>query len=132
MNHLNSVLIEGRLVMAEDPGVAPDGTPYRRFTIANDRFYKADGGMTKEVSRFVVYAGGKLAEGVIKTARNGQGVRIVGRLKQPWQSPGDSAISGVFIIAEHIELRPENQDAAEKADAANAADAVNTDGETAA
>jgi len=106
MNSLNSILIEGNLV--DDPRLSetPKGTPVCTFSIASDRFYKADGDVEKEVSFFDVETWGRLGEACAENLKKGRGVRVVGRLKQDrWQQDGQQH-SRVKVVAEHVEFKP--------------------------
>jgi single-strand DNA-binding protein len=63
--------------------------------------------MGKEVSFFDVDAWGALAETVAEKGAKGQGVRIVGRLKQErWIDVNGKNCSKVVIVAEHVEFKP--------------------------
>jgi len=108
MNNLNSVLIEGNLVRDPEYRTTPKGTPVCKISLASNRFFKQENGMEKEVSFFDVESWGKLAEIVNAKGRKGRGARVVGRLKQErWQNAEGKNLSRVFIVAEHIEFRPE-------------------------
>ena len=110
MNNLNSILIEGNLVRDPVISTTPKGTSVCTFPIATNRFYKQDSGFEKEVSFFDIQAWAKLAESVSIKGKKGRGVRIVGRIKQDrWQSPDGKPLSKIFIIAEHVEFRPESK-----------------------
>ena len=110
MNYLNSVLIEGNLVRDPENRTTPKGTALCKFSVACNRFYKTDNGIEKEVSYIDVETWGKLAEKCGNLARKGRGVRVVGRLKQDrWQSKDSQNQTKVFIVAEHVEFRPDSQ-----------------------
>jgi single-strand DNA-binding protein len=108
MNHLNSVLIEGRLVRDPLFRTTAKGVALCTFAIATDRFYKQESSMEKETHFFEVESWSQLAEKCKSLGRQGRGVRVVGRLKQGrWTDTDGKAKSRVSIIAEHIEFRPE-------------------------
>jgi single-strand DNA-binding protein len=108
MNSLNSILIEGNLVRDPDFSATPNGTPVCTLAIASNRFYKKDEQMEKEVSFFDVQAWAKLAENCHNLGHKGRGVRIVGRLKQDrWNDNAGKVRSKVYIVAEHVEFRPD-------------------------
>ena len=110
MNSLNSVLIEGNLVRDPESRSTPKGTPVCKITVACNRFYKKDNALEKEVSFIDVESWGMLAEKCGNLAKKGRGVRVVGRLKQDrWQSKDGQNHSKVYIVAEHIEFRPDFQ-----------------------
>jgi single-strand DNA-binding protein len=108
MNNLNSILIEGNMVREPLIKNTPKGTPVCSFTIASNRFYRQDSGLEKEVSFFDVEAFSKPAENCQNTGHKGKGVRVVGRLKQArWDDANGQSHSRIFIVAEHIEFRPD-------------------------
>ncbi|MFW5688136.1 MAG: single-stranded DNA-binding protein [Spirochaetota bacterium] len=106
MNDLNSVLIEGNLT--RDPRVAatPKGTPVCNFSVASNRYFRADDEMQEEVSFFDVETWSRLAERCGEELHKGRGVRVVGRLKQDrWQDKDGNPRSRTKIVAEHVEFR---------------------------
>lgn len=108
MNHLNSVLIEGNLI--EEPlfRSSPAGTPVCTFRFASHRTYKQASGLEEEVSFFNVETSSNLAEHNL--GHKGQGVRVVGRLKEErWCGTDGETHSNVTIVAEHVEFRPETK-----------------------
>jgi single-strand DNA-binding protein len=108
MNNLNSILIEGNLVRDAAYRTTPKGTAICTFPIASNRYYKQDSGMEKEVSFFDVESWSRLADACYAKGKKGRGVRVVGRLKQErWQNNEGKTMSKVFIVAEHVEFRPE-------------------------
>jgi single-strand DNA-binding protein len=110
MNNLNSILIEGNLVRDPEYRTTPKGTAVCKISLACNRFYKQDGVMEKEVSFFDVETWGKLAETVNQLGHKGRGVRVVGRLKQDrWQNNEGKTQTKVYIVAEHVEFRPDFQ-----------------------
>jgi single-strand DNA-binding protein len=53
----------------------------------------------------------KLAESCAALGHKGRGVRVVGRLKQDrWEDAAGKARSRIYIVAEHVEFRPERKD----------------------
>ena len=63
--------------------------------------------MEKEVSFFIIEAWSTLAQSAFKIGKKGQGIRVVGRLKQErYKDPSGNPLSKVVIVAEHIEFRP--------------------------
>lgn len=110
MNHLNSIILEGEILTDVEPKESLHGI-YAEFIIGVKRTYKnAAGEEVEEESRFEVQAFGSVA-GMLtrddsKWGKKGQGVRIVGRLKQErWECDGKQ-LSKVVVLAEHIEFRP--------------------------
>jgi single-strand DNA-binding protein len=108
MNNLNSILIEGNLVRDPEITYSPKGVAICKFTIASNRFYKAEDEYQKEVSFFQVTVWAKQAELCSEYLSKGRGVRVVGRLKQDrWQDTDGKSRSKIEIIAEHVEFRPD-------------------------
>jgi single-strand DNA-binding protein len=107
MNHLNSIILEGGLVKPPVFTETPQGVLASTFSIAVNRFFKADGKVEQEISHFDIEAYGKLAESISVFGDAGRGVRIVGRLQQKkWMDAEGKPQSKVVIEAEHIEFRP--------------------------
>ena len=101
MNNFNSVLIEGTLIKDAINGVSVNGQAVCGFSIESKH--------EMETGYFDIQAFGKLAEHVRSYARKGRGVRVVGRLKQENRTSFDGkTISRLFIVAEHIEYRPDS------------------------
>ena len=116
MNSLNSILIEGNLTRDPVLAATPKGTSVCTFSVASNRFYRQDEAPHKEVSFFDVEAWTKLAEQCAQTLTKGRGVRVVGRLKQDrWTDPDGKGRSKVYIVAEHVEFKPQfkNRDGGE-------------------
>jgi len=110
MNNLNSILLEGRLVADPELKTTPKGTPVATFTVASDRYFKKESnpGWEQETSFISAEAWGKLSESVQRLGKKGRGVRVVGRLKQErWTGSDGKNHEKVFIVAEHVEFRPE-------------------------
>jgi len=108
MNNLNSILIEGNLVMDSLTRQTPRGSTVCNFTIASSRFYKGQGGMEKEVCFFDIESWGKLAESCTGLGHKGRGVRVVGRLRQDrWMGADGKPHARIVIVADHVEFRPE-------------------------
>jgi single-strand DNA-binding protein len=112
MNSLNSILVEGNLVRDPDFRETPNGTPLCTFSIASNRYFRKEEQMEKEVSFFDVQTWAKLAENCGNLGRKGRGVRVVGRLKQDrWNDNAGNSRSKIYIVAEHVEFRPEMKQA---------------------
>jgi len=108
VNNLNSLLIEGNLVRDPELSYTPKGTAVCNFAVASNRFFKQDQEMQKEVSFFDVTTWARLAEVCGEYLKKGRGVRVVGRLKQDrWTDPDGKTHSRVFVIAEHVEFKPQ-------------------------
>jgi single-stranded DNA-binding protein len=100
MNNLNSVLLEGII----------DGTLTLRgrgktkrcsFGLSSLRYVMEGKSIKKQETRVGVMIRGKSADVAVEQARNGRGVRVVGRLANVEQG------GGIYIEAEHVEYRPE-------------------------
>ena len=106
MNSLNSILIEGHLTRDPVSATTPKGTPVCNFSVATNRYYRADEEMQHEVSYFDVETWSRLAERCADQLEKGRGVRVVGRLKQDrWEDNDGNPRSRVKIVAEHVEFR---------------------------
>lgn len=115
MNSLNSILVEGNLVKDPILSQTPKGTPVCNFSLASNRFYRAENETQKEVSFFDVEIWSKLAETCSDQLRKGRGVRVVGRLKQDrWTDGEGKNHSRVKIIGEHVEFKPDFSSKKEK------------------
>ena len=107
MYNLNSILIEGNLTKEPEIHTTPNGTSICTLHIVSNHYFRQDSSMEKEVSFFVIEAWSKLAQSTFNIGKKGQGIRVVGRLKQErWQDPSGNPLSKVVIVAEHIEFRP--------------------------
>ena len=108
MNNLNSILVEGNLVRDPELSYTPKGTAVCKFSVACNRAFKQDDQLQKEVSYFDVSTWTRLAEVCGEYLKKGRGVRVVGRLKQDrWADADGKAHSRVFIVAEHVEFKPQ-------------------------
>jgi len=99
MNNLNSTLSEG--TFKEDPKPIEGGCT---FTIGSVR--------NKKTRFFSVVVYGKESEDILKRAKKGRGARVVGYLCTGacgMNSEGESTFEQVYIVAEHVELRPESK-----------------------
>ena len=110
MNNLNSVLLEGNLTRDPELRYTPKGTAVCSFAIATNRYYKQEDELQQEVSYFEITTWMRLAEVCGEYLRKGRGVRVVGRLKQDrWSDPEGQNRSKVYVVAEHVEFRPERK-----------------------
>jgi single-strand DNA-binding protein len=112
MNNLNSILLEGNLVRDPVAKTTAKGTTLCTFTVASNRYYKKTGeeGFEKEVIFIDIETWAKLAESCASLCHKGRGVRVIGRLKQDrWEDAEGKAHSKIYIVAEHVEYRPETQ-----------------------
>ena len=110
MNSLNSVLLEGNLTRDPELKYTPKGTAVCSFSIASNRYFKQEEEYQQEVSYFDVTSWSHLAEVCSEYLKKGRGVRVVGRLKQDrWNDPEGNGRSKVYVVAEHVEFKPERK-----------------------
>lgn len=108
LSHLNSILLEGRLVADPVSKTTARGSLVTSFSIASERYFKSNDELQSEASFFDVDTWSQLAEKCRDTLKKGRGVRIVGRLKQDrWTDADGKNHSRVKVIAEHVEFKPE-------------------------
>lgn len=108
MNHLNSIILEGNVVRQAEISEPSKGFKVCKFPLAVNRFIKnSNGEATEEVSFFDIETYGKMAEICEKYSSKGRGIRVVGRLKQNrWKDSDGKNFSKVFVVAEHVEYKP--------------------------
>ena len=111
MNQLNSLILEGNLVRDAVLSEPAPGFKKCLFTMGVNRFYKNKKNEdVDEASFFDVEAYGKMAEYCSEKAKKGRGVRVVGRLKQDtWKDTSGKTASRIYVVAEHIEYKPEKK-----------------------
>ncbi len=107
MNMLNSIILEGKITKAGELECQFTDVPQLTCTIAVERYCKGKSGDSiTEVSEFDITAYGHTAEYLAKKGVIGQGIRVVGRLKQSkWTDSEGKECSRVVVVAEHIEYR---------------------------
>ena len=105
MNMLNSIILEG-VVESDATSKMLGGITVSTMPISVKRNYRnSDGSESEETSLFDVETYGNTAVSVYKYAKKGQGIRVVGRLKQKrWEQDG-LTMSKVIVIAEHVEYK---------------------------
>lgn len=108
MSNINKVIIEGNLTKACELSRWNDGTPYIRFTIANNESYKdKDGNWVDIPSFFDCMCKGAYAESMSKHLLKGRRVTVEGRLKQNrWKDENENGRSAVVIKVQEISLAP--------------------------
>ena len=114
MNQLNSLIVEGNLVRDAVLTEPAPGFKKCAFTLGVNRYYKNRNNQdVNEVSYFDVETYGKMAEYCEQKAKKGRGVRVVGRLKQDtWQGEDGKYQSKIYVVAEHVEYKPQKKTAA--------------------
>ena len=106
MNQLNSIILEGNVARKAEFSEPKTGFQVCKFPLAVNRKTKTPEGETKEeVSYFDVETYGQMAENCFKWCDSGQGVRVVGRLKQSRWEENNVKKSKVYVIAEHVEYK---------------------------
>ena len=106
MNQLNSIILEGNVVRKAEFSEPKTGFQVCKFPLAVNRKSKTpDGNPIEEVSYFDVEAYGEMAESCFKWCDRGQGVRVVGRLKQSRWEENNVKKSKVYVVAEHVEYK---------------------------
>ena len=106
MNQLNSIILEGNVVKKAEFSEPKTGFQVCKFPLAVNRRTKTPEGETKEeVSYFDVETYGEMAESCYKWCDRGQGVRVVGKLKQSRWEENNVKKSKVYVVAEHVEYK---------------------------
>lgn len=108
MNQLNQILVEGNIVKDCEVGETLHGLKIVKFSIGVNYIYKNDNAETvNEVSYFDIEMYGHMAEVFADKCKKDREVRVVGRLKQErWKDSDGKLCSKLFIVAEHVELKP--------------------------
>ena len=101
MNHLNSLILEGKVTTITRP---PFNGLRRtiRFTVESQRTYEHENATYEEFNTFDVEACDNLADSCSANMEEGRIVRVVGRLRQD----RTEEVSQVLVIAEHVEYKP--------------------------
>lgn len=112
MNDLNEVIVEGKLV--KDPELKWVGKKaVCSFTIAVNKNYKdrETNQYIQDTSYFLIETWNGVATSCSKYLKKGRACRLVGELKQSiYQDKNSSKLKEkVYIIAEHVEFKPENK-----------------------
>lgn len=106
MNQLNSIILEGNVVKKAVLSKPTAGFVVCKFPLAVNRKTKTpDGEQREEVSYFDIETYGEMAEKCSKFCDKGQGIRVVGRLKQSRWKENDVSKSKIYVVAEHVEYK---------------------------
>ena len=110
MSNINQVWLEGNLVKAAELSRWSNGTPYCKFTIANNESYKDDAGNWVVIpSFFDCIMKGNYAESMSKHLLKGRRVSVTGRLKQnKWKDENGVNHFAVIIKVNEVSLAPGN------------------------
>jgi single-strand DNA-binding protein len=104
MNQLNSVLLEGNACRDAELRTTSTGITICKMSVAVNRVYKSGEGFEKEVSFFDVDCFGTVAKLCGEKVKKGDGIRVIGRLKQSrWTQDGQNR-STVLVVAERVEF----------------------------
>ena len=108
MSNINNVIIEGNLVKAAELSHWSNGTPYCKFTIANNESYKDEQGNWVDIpSFFDCILKGNFAESMHKHLLKGRRITVQGRLKQnKWKDENGISKFAVVIKVEELSLAP--------------------------
>lgn len=108
MANINHVIVEGNLTKAAELSRWSDGTPYIRFTIANNEYYKKENGEYESIpSFFDCQCKGAYAEAMSKHLLKGRRIAVDGRLKQQrWTDDQGVKHSAVVVRVKEISLSP--------------------------
>lgn len=108
MSNINNVIIEGNLVKAAELSHWSNGTPYCKFTIANNESYKDEQGNWVDIpSFFDCILKGNFAESMHKHLLKGRRITVQGRLKQnKWKDENGNNHFAVVIKVEELSLAP--------------------------
>lgn len=115
MANVNQVVVEGNLVKSAELSRWGDGTPYIRFTIANNEYYKNQQGQYESIPSFIdCQCKGPYAESMSKHLLKGRRITVVGRLKQQrWKDEHDQNHSAIVVKVQEISLAPQQQQSAQ-------------------
>ncbi|MBQ3801919.1 MAG: single-stranded DNA-binding protein, partial [Treponema sp.] len=105
-NMMNQIILEGKIRKVGDLRTNPAGTTVLSPVVATERFYtNANGEKVKEVSYFDLAVYGKLAEVFSHKSKEGDSIRVVGRLKQDrWRDDTGKMMSKVNVVCEHVDF----------------------------
>lgn len=108
MGNINQLCIEGNLTKAAELSRWSDGTPYCKFTLANNESYKdKDGNWVDIPSFFDCIIKGNYGESMHKHLLKGRHVTVTGRLKQSrWKDENGNNRSAVIIKVTEVSLAP--------------------------
>ena len=106
MNNLNSMLIEGNIVV--EPVLRTENKNICVFTVSSSRFFKNENEMEEEILQIDIEAEGGWCRMALEKGKMGAELRTVGRLKKAPDS------EKIIIVADHIEFRPKIKRSAQK------------------
>ena len=108
MASINHWIVEGNLTKAAELSRWGNGTPYCKFTIANNESYKDDAGNWVDIpSFFDCVIKGAYAESMYKHLFKGRWVLAEGRLKQNrWKDDSGTSHYAVVLKVENLRFAP--------------------------
>ena len=108
MANINQVCLEGNLTASAVLSRWGDGTPYARFTIANNEYFKTSEGKYDSIPSYIdCIVKGNYAESMSKYLLKGRHLSVTGRLKQNrWQDEQGNKRSAIVIKVSEISLAP--------------------------
>lgn len=108
MANINQVVLEGNLTASAVLSRWGDGTPYVRFTIANNEYFKTSEGKYDSIPSYIdCIVKGNYAESMSKYLLKGRHLSVTGRLKQNrWQDEQGNKRSAIVIKVSEISLAP--------------------------
>ena len=108
MANINQVVLEGNLTASAVLSRWGDGTPYVRFTIANNEYFKTSEGKYDSIPSYIdCIVKGNYAESMSKYLLKGRHLSVTGRLKQNrWQDEQGNKRSAVVVKVSEISLAP--------------------------
>lgn len=116
MANINFVVLEGNLTKAAELSFWNDGTPYCKFTIANNEYYKDKDGNYKGIPSYIdCLCKGNYAKAMSEHLFKGRRVIVSGRLKQQtWQSEDGLKHSRIVLKVAEISLQNNGQNQTQK------------------
>ena len=108
MANINQVVLEGNLTASAVLSRWADGTPYARFTIASNEYFKTSEGKYDSIPSYIdCIVKGNYAESMSKYLLKGRHLTVAGRLKQNrWQDEQGNKRSAIVIKVSEISLSP--------------------------
>lgn len=116
MGNINIAVVEGNLTRAAELSFWSDGTPYCKFTVANNESWKTAEGNYESIPSYIdCLLKGKYAESMSKYLTRGRRITVTGRLKQQsWTADDGQKHSRIVIKVSEISLAPAARPAEER------------------
>lgn len=133
VDNVNSVILEGYLTRDTKIREPKAGFRIATFPVATNRVYRrANGQLMGEISYFDIESRGDWVDYCRENGMKGAAARVVGHLRQDhWKDQGGGFHSKVWIVAEHIELKPSSNATQSWAEAVKTHDAARAGAEAA-